>query len=184
MLKAFALICFAASAILCLGQTYKPKKGETDLKLEIQGRGSVYIQLFTKEAPHTTAQIIKLVKAGFYNDQRFHRVEKSPKPYLVQIGNPLSKTADLDSLPPTTSGNGDKIAFEESGHQNIEGAVGLARDVSSQDSGDSQFYINLGHNKFLDGTYTVFGQVVSGMDVVQNIERGDRVTSASIVVGT
>jgi cyclophilin family peptidyl-prolyl cis-trans isomerase len=183
MLKALALICFATSAILGFSQVYKPHKGETDLKLEIQDRGTVYIQLFVKEAPKTTAQIMKLVKSGFYDTQRFHRVEKSPKPYIVQIGDPNSKTGDLDKLQ-MSGGSGDQVPFEESGHQNVEGAVGLARDVTNQNSGNSQFYISLGTNKFLDGTYTVFGQVVSGMDIVQKIERGDRVTSATIVVGT
>jgi cyclophilin family peptidyl-prolyl cis-trans isomerase len=177
MLRPIALICLVAIAALSLAQ-YKPHKGETDLKLDVQGKGLIFIQLFTKEAPKASAQIVKLVKGGFYNEQRFHKVERTPKPYLIQIGDPQSKTGDINNLPPPPASPGDDLTFEESGHQNVEGAVGLARGF-----GGTQFYIAIGTDKFLDGHYTVFGQVVSGMDVVQKIELGDRVTSAEIVVG-
>ena len=164
-------------------QNYRPRPGETDLKLDVQNRGSVYIRLFTLEAPKTTAHIIKLVKSGFYDQQRFHRVDKSPKPYLVQIGDPTSKTEDIDGKDMGTHFSGETLPFEDTGHQNIAGAVGLVRDPRDPNSGDSQFYVLLGNQKFLDGNYAVFGQVVSGMDVVEHIEKGDRVTSATIVTG-
>jgi cyclophilin family peptidyl-prolyl cis-trans isomerase len=180
------LLAFIFLAIACCGvwaDTYKTPKGETDLKLQIESRGTVFIKLFRKEAPKTTDHIIQLVKDGFYDKQRFHRVDKSPKPYLVQIGDPSSRTGDLDNEKMGLGGSGTKVPYEDTGHQNGEGAVGLARLVENEDSGDSQFYILLGTSKFLDGHYTVFGQVVSGMDVVKKIERGDRVTAAAIIVG-
>lgn len=177
MFKPLGLLCCAMMTLLVAGQAYKPKRGETDVVLEVQGKGTVYIQLFTKEAPKTTARIVKLVHDGFYNGLRFHKVEKTPKPYLVQIGDPQSKTGDLDNLP-VAADTPDDLPYEESGHQNVEGAVGLARGF-----GGTQFYIAIGTDKFLDGHYTVFGQVVSGMDVVKRIELGDRVTTATIVTG-
>jgi cyclophilin family peptidyl-prolyl cis-trans isomerase len=163
--------------------TYKPKAGETDLKLTIEDRGDVWIKLFKTEAPKTVEHIAKLAKDGFYNDLRFHRVDKVPKPYLVQVGDPHSKKGNLDDLGADEEGSGTKIPYEDSGHQNILGAVGLAHSVQDQNSGDSQFYILLGPSKFLNGHYTVFGQVVSGMTVVTKIEKGDKIKSATIVTG-
>ena len=162
---------------------YRPKHGETDLKLQVEGRGDVYIKLYITEAPRATQQIIKLTKEGFYDKQRFHQVEKTPKPYIVQIGDPMSKTGDLGDPTRFVNGSGTTVPLENTGRQNIVGAVGLAHPMNDPNKGDSQFYIVLGTSKFLDGHYTVFGQVVSGMDVVQHVQLGDRVVSASIVSG-
>jgi cyclophilin family peptidyl-prolyl cis-trans isomerase len=171
------------SALGTFKQAYKPKSGETDLKIVVEGRGDVFIKLFPTEAPKTVTQIVKLVKSGFYNDLRFHRVDKVPKPYLIQVGDPQSKTMSLDDPAMGSKGSGEKIPYENTGRQNVVGAVGLAHSVQDQDSGDSQFYIVLGPAKFLDGHYTVFGEVVSGMSVVNQIELGDRIKSASIITG-
>ncbi len=162
-------------------QTAKSKQTEPELKLKIEGRGEVTIKLFTLEAPKTTAHIMKLVKDGFYDGLRFHRADKTPKPYLVQVGDPASKSGSLDDPKMGMGGSGTTVPYENTSHQNVEGAVGLSHLVGNQNTGDSQFYIVLGPDKFLDGFYTVFGQVVSGMDVVKKIERGDRITSATIV---
>ncbi|HEY0868017.1 MAG TPA: peptidylprolyl isomerase [Fimbriimonas sp.] len=172
-------ICFLALIPLGLGQAYQPRPGETIMKIEIEGRGDVYIRLFTKEAPKTTAHIQRLVKNGFYNGQRFHRVERSPRPYLAQIGDPASRSGDLANV--GNGGSGANIPYEETGFDHKAGVVGLARTVQDPNSGDSQFYITLAPAKFLDGKYTVFGRVVGGMAVVRSIERGDRVVSVRIL---
>jgi len=172
-----------AAAGMSLAEPYKPKHGETDVKLQIEGRGDVYIKLFTQEAPKTTQQIIKLVKEGFYDKQRFHEVVRTPKPYIIQIGDPNSKSGDLKEADSYVGGSGVTVPLENSGKQNVAGAVGLAHPTSDPNKGDSQFYIVLDTSKFLDGNYTVFGQVVSGMDVVQHVQLGDRLISASIVTG-
>ncbi len=173
------LIALLSTAVSGFGQAaaYKAKAGETILKLEIATKGTVYIKLQTKDAPKTTAQIIKLAKSGFYDGLKFHRVEKSPKPYLVQIGDPISKT-DVDKA--NIGGSGTTLTYESNSLSHSEGAVGLAM---TEGKGDSQFYIMLGAHKFLDGKYTVFGQVVNGMDVVKNIEKGDKIKTATIVTG-
>ncbi len=75
------------------------------------------------------------------------------------------------------------MPFEESGLVNDAGAVGLSTMPGDRDSGDSQFYILLGAARFLDGQYTVFGQVERGMDVVQAIQLGDRIGSVRITRG-
>ncbi len=156
------------------------KPTELELKLSIEGRGEVVIRLLAQEAPKTVQHIVQLVKSGFYTDLRFHRVDKIPKPYLVQVGDPQSKSGNLDDPAMGTQGSGMTVPFEDSGRANVGGAVGLAHLVRDSDSGDSQFYILLGPSKFLDGHYTVFGEVVSGMAVVDHIQKGDRITSASI----
>jgi len=158
---------------------YRPKAGESVLKVEIEGRGDVFIKLYTREAPKTTSQILKLVREGFYDGQRFHRVETSPKPYLAQIGDPGSKTGDLSGA----GGSGTKVAYEDSGFSNESGSVGLSHPKGDLAGGDSQFYILYERASFLDGNYSVFGKVVAGMDVVRRVQRGDRVIRITVLAG-
>jgi cyclophilin family peptidyl-prolyl cis-trans isomerase len=169
-------------AALALGQ-YRPKAGETVLRLSIEGKGTVDILLHTKEAPKTTAHVIGLAERGFYNGQRFHKVVRDPRPFLVQFGDPGSKTKPMDDRTLGTGGSGTRIPFEDSGFANVTGAVGLATQENDKNSGDSQFYILLANSRFLNGGSTVFGQVVFGMDTVNKLALGDKVTSATIVRG-
>lgn len=177
----FALICTLSSAGLC--QEYKPKPGETDMRIAIEGKGVVWVLLHTKEAPRTTARIIDLVNQRFFDGQKFYRVIKSPKPFLVQTGDPASKQRDASDKSLGSGGTGVFIPFEDSGFGNIKGAVGLSSLPADRDKGDCQFYILLDDQPFLNGNYTVFGQVVSGMNIVQIIELGDRISSVTIVRG-
>jgi len=158
---------------------YKPKSGESVLKVEVEGRGDIYIKLYTREAPKTTSHILKLVRDGFYDGQRFHRVETSPKPYLAQIGDPASKTGDLTG----NGGSGVRVDYEESGFSNESGSVGLSHPKNDPSGGDSQFYILYERASFLDGNYSVFGKVVAGMDVVRRVQRGDRVIRVTAMAG-
>ncbi len=152
------------------------------LKVDIEGRGSYYISLFVKEAPKTTAHILKLVKAKFYDGLRYHKVEKSPRPFLVQVGDPLSKKGNLEADNMGSGGSGTKIPFEDSGYSNMVGMVGLAAPPTNRDAGDSQFYVLLDSARFLNGNYTIFGKVIQGMEIVKKIERGDRVTAITLLV--
>jgi len=138
------LVLFTLAA--ACSQIYTPKAGETVLKMEIEGRGNVYILLHTKEAPKTTAHILGLVQKGFYNKQRFHKVEVVPKPFLIQIGDPTSKTGDIADAGGT--GSGAKIAYEDTKFRNVVGAVGLVRNLEDKNSGDCQFYILLDKSTF------------------------------------
>ncbi len=174
------LLVLAGLAALAISQ-YTPKPGETVIKIAVEGRGNVFIKLHTKEAPKATSQIISLVNEKFYDGQKVFRAEKTPKPFMVQMGDPQTKTKDVDDPTIGSGGSGRKVAFEDSGFSNDEGAVGLAAIPGDRNSGDSQFYILLTRARFLDGNYTVFGQVVNGMEVVKKIERGDRITNVTIV---
>jgi cyclophilin family peptidyl-prolyl cis-trans isomerase len=180
--RALPLLILVMLVALAPCQPLRPPKGQTWLTVEIENRGTIAIQLHTKEAPKTTAHIRGLAERRFYDDQRVHRVEKSPRPYIVQLGDPLSKSS-LDDARVGSGGSGARIPFEDTGFPNVAGAVGLAALPEQKDTGDSQFYILLADARLLDGKYTVFGQVVRGMDVLQKVERGDRVLSVRSVVG-
>lgn len=182
-MRVLAILILSVLNLMAFGQSFKAAPGQTALVLDIEGRGQVVITLHTKEAPKTTAQIIKLAQQGFYNGQKFFKVVKQPKPFLIQTGDPASKSKPADDASLGSGGSGTRVPYENSGFPNVEGAVGLSTLPRDRDSGDSQFYVLLGPAKFLDGSYTVFGKVVSGMDVVRAVELGDKVTSATIVRG-
>ena len=150
---------------------------------KIEGKGEFTITLNTKSAPKTCAHIVGLVDRGFYNGLRFHRAEKKPKPFLVQVGDPSTRDSEITADKQYRGGSSSGITQEDSGLPNELGAVGLASIPEENILGDSQFYILLTPAKFLDGKYTVFGKITSGMSVVQNIEKGDRIASARVVKG-
>ncbi len=163
--------------------TYQPPAGETALILQLEGKGEAVISLNTQAAPKTTAQIIRLAQNGFYNGQRFFRVVKTPRPFLAQFGDPQTKTKDVADPSIGTGGSGTSVPFEDTGLKNVEGSVGLSLKDNDKATGDSQFYINLANNGFLDGGYAVFGKVVKGMDLVKGLNVGERVSTALVKRG-
>lgn len=180
------LFGLVATVALCgaQAQSYSPARGETVVKVTIENRGNLFIRLFTAEAPRTTTRILELVSKGFYDGQKFHKVEKSPRPFLVQVGAPSSRSKAIDDPSLKSEGTGTRIPYEESGISNDqEGIVGLSALPGDRDSGDCQFHILLGPAKFLNGNYTVFGKVVSGIEVLRKIEVGDRISSTQILRG-
>lgn len=181
MIRGFFVAVMCLLTLSAFAPIHSP--AETLMKLHIKGKGEVVIELFTKEAPKTTAQIIKLAESGFYNNQKFFRVLKDPRPFLVLFGDPQTKTLPLDDPKIGEGGSGTTVPYEKSGKSNVKGAVGLSTKPRDKNSGDSQFYILLDDKPFLNGTYTVFGQVKSGMDIVTAITVGDLVTSVEIVRG-
>ena len=130
--------------------------------------GNIEIEFYPQEAPKTVAQISALASKGFYNNLTFHRVVPG---FVVQGGDPQGNG---------TGGSGKTIPAEFNSHKHVEGAVAMARS-SDPNSADSQFYIALGTLPHLDNNYTVFGQVRSGLDVVDQIEQGDRILSAHVI---
>lgn len=183
-LRFWAAILVLAVAVLALArpeQEYRAKPGETVMKIAVEGRGNIYVTLFTKEAPRTTGRIIELVRSGFYNGQKVHRLVRSPRPYLVQMGAPSSRSKNLDDPSLLEEGTGVKLAYEESGVSNsAEGIVGLSALPGDRNTGDCQFHILLNPAKFLDGNYTVFGRVAAGIEVVRKLEKGDRIVSITL----
>lgn len=130
-------------------------------------KGKIVFELYPDVAPKTVANFIKLANQGFYNGTKFHRVEPS---FVIQGGDPLSK--DNDPYNDGTGGPGYTIPAEFNNKKHITGTVAMAR-TQDPNSAGSQFYITLAPQPFLDGKYTIFGQVIEGLDVIQKIEKGD-----------
>jgi cyclophilin family peptidyl-prolyl cis-trans isomerase len=128
--------------------------------------GDIKLELNAAEAPQTVNNFVHLSCQGFYDGLIFHRYEPG---FVIQGGDPLGQ------------GNGGPgyVVPAEIGLPHIGGAVAMARlpdQVNPQrDSSGSQFYITLAPTSFLDGGYTVFGEVVDGMEVVQGIRVGDEI---------
>ena len=122
--------------------------------------GNVVIETLPNVAPKHVARIVELVKSGFYDGLTFHRVIDG---FMAQTGCPLGNG---------TGGSGIKIPAEFSDEHFSRGTVGMARALDVN-SGDSQFFICFDDCGFLDGKYTVWGRVVSGMEFVDKIKRGD-----------
>ncbi len=137
-------------------------------------RGDIVIQFFPEVAPVTVASFLHLARTGFYNGTRFHRVEPG---FVIQGGDPLSKNPDDPYV--GTGGPGYRLPPEFSDKKHETGTVAMAR-AEDPYSGGSQFYICLAPQPSLDGQYTVFGQVVSGMDVVNSIQKGDLIKEVII----
>ena len=155
----------------------------TQIVFRIENRGDFTITLNTQAAPKTCSHIIALAEKGFYDGLRFHRAEKKPKPFLVQVGDPDTRNSGISNDKQYRGGSGAGIPKEDSGLTNDQWAVGLASIPEENILGDSQFYVLLTPAKFLDGKYTVFGKVTSGMNVVISIEKGDRIVSARVIRG-
>ncbi|MCW5940386.1 MAG: peptidylprolyl isomerase [Fimbriimonadaceae bacterium] len=178
----FAFLAFFL-AVLVTGPTAQPSGARSLMVVTVQNRGKITIELQSAKAPNTTAHVAKLAESKFYDGQKFFKVVKKPRPFLIQTGDPGSRTKSMDDPSLGTGGSGKTVPFEDSGLPNVEGAVGLSTRPNDRDSGDSQFYILLGPARFLDGSYTVFGRVIEGMDVVRAVELGDVVVSVTIVRG-
>ncbi|HEY9854553.1 MAG TPA: peptidylprolyl isomerase [Stenomitos sp.] len=124
-------------------------------------KGKFVVVLFPKEAPKTVENFEKLVKKGFYNGLTFHRVIPG---FVAQGGDPKG-TGE--------GGPGYTIPDElNSTLKHIKGSLAMAK-TSAPNSAGSQFYIAYDKLPHLDGKYTVFGQVISGMDVVEKLTPSD-----------
>mgnify|MGYP001436940992 CR=1 FL=1 len=144
------------------------KKAGTRAAVIKTARGDITVELYGKDAPLTVANFVKLAKAGFYDGLNFHRVEPG---FVVQGGDPNGDGS---------GGPGYTINREISPTlRHVEGALAMAR-ADDPNSAGCQFYITLAQTDFLDDAYAVFGKVITGMDVVKRISRGDRITSITV----
>jgi cyclophilin family peptidyl-prolyl cis-trans isomerase len=139
--------------------------------------GEIVLEFWPQDAPKHVENFVKLVNEKFYDGQRVHRVE--PK-FVVQFGDPQSKTLPLDDPRMGSGGPGYTIKAEFNKRPFERGVLGMAR-TDDPNSAGSQVYIMLGPAEFLNGKYTAFGRVVTGMGVVDQIRPGDRIKSIKIV---
>jgi peptidyl-prolyl cis-trans isomerase B (cyclophilin B) len=130
--------------------------------------GTIVIEFYDKDAPKTTANFIKLVKNGFYNGTTFHRVIPG---FMIQGGDPLSK--EDPKGPRVGSGGPGYLVDAEIKRDHKRGTVATARTGGAgnpeKKSSGSQFFINVKDNDFLNGDYTVFGNVIAGLEVCDKI---------------
>lgn len=139
---------------------------ENTLYLELKD-GRVVIEMLPEVAPKHVTRIKELVREGFYDGLIFHRVIPG---FMAQTGDPLGNG---------TGGSGQNLPAEFSDEKFEAGVLGMAR---SQDpnSGDSQFFIMFDDASHLNGSYTVWGRVVDGMENVNNIKKGSTRTNGTI----
>lgn len=145
---------------------YKNAKGEIVEKIAIISTkfGSMTVKLFPEIAPRHVESFIKLTGQGFYNGTTFHRVIPG---FMIQGGDPNSRDPK-NRMSHGTGGPGYTIPAEFSDKHHKRGIVSMARS-SNPDSAGSQFFIVVADAPHLDGQYTVFGEVIDGMDVADKI---------------
>ncbi|HEY3452822.1 MAG TPA: peptidylprolyl isomerase [Myxococcales bacterium] len=129
-------------------------------------RGLVRIQLDPRESPMTVASFVSLVRKGFYKGLGFHRVVPD---FVAQGGDPTGSGS---------GGPGYSVRCEVNRLRYQNGSVGMA--LSGKDTGGSQFFVTVAPHPHLDGRYTVFGQVVEGMEVVRALVEGDCILDAEV----
>jgi peptidylprolyl isomerase len=133
--------------------------GPDDTQVMQLRTGTVLIEMRPDLAPKHVARIKELTRKGFYDGLKFHRVIEG---FMAQTGDPKGNG---------TGGSGQNIDAEFTNTLFVRGTVGMARS-QSPNSGDSQFFIMLDRSPHLDGQYTVWGQVVDGMEHVDRIKKG------------
>ena len=129
--------------------------------------GRVVIEMRPDLAPATVAQIKALVRQGFYDGIVFHRVIDG---FMAQTGDPKGDG---------TGGSGHKLKAEFSNEKHVRGVVSMAR-ASDPNSADSQFFIMFGPATSLDGQYTIWGKVASGMEYIDKVKKGDPARNGSV----
>jgi peptidyl-prolyl cis-trans isomerase B (cyclophilin B) len=182
--------------------------GAATVELRVNGK-PIIVTINGNDAPLTAGNFVDLVDKGVYDGTSFHRVVRQPQPFVVQGGDPQSKDANVPAEQLGTGGFVDPTTKQErlipleilpEGEdqpvynqtlkaegkvpqlKHTKGAVAMARS-QSPDSASSQFYFTLSDLPFLDGDYAVFGYVTEGMDVVDQIQQGDRIESAKVTQG-
>ena len=141
-------------------------------------KGAIEIETFPDGAPKTVQHIVALVKKNFYNGMRFHRVEPN---FLVQVGDPQSRDMSREAWWGRGPGSGNPIGAAEitKKRRHAPGTVAMAH-IGDPKLADSQFYIIIQPRPGLDGKYTIFGRVTSGMDVVGKLKKADILKRASV----
>ena len=171
-------------------------------------RGDLTIEVDGDAAPLTAGNFVDLVSRGVYDGTMFHRVVKEPVPFVVQGGDPQSSDRAIplsklgtgsfvdpesglarlipleirfqgEEAPRYSRVSANPAELERLSLSHERGAVAMARS-QAPDSASAQFYVALRPLPELDGRYAVFGRVIEGLDVIDRIEQGDRITSASL----
>ena len=137
----------------------------------IEKYGSVVMELYPDKAPNTVNNFISLIKSGFYDNNTFHRLVTG---FVLQGGDP-------DGTGAGGPGYSIKGEFSDNGFENDlkheKGILSMARSADN-DSAGSQFFIMLDKSEYLDGKYAAFGKVIDGFDIIEKIEKNERVADS------
>lgn len=138
-------------------------------------KGQITFELYQEKTPITVANFLNLAESGYYDGIKFHRIIED---FMAQVGDPLTKD---DSKKPLwgTGGPGYTIPdeFDPSLRHDSEGIVSMAN--AGPNTGGSQIFITYGPQPHLDSKHTVFGKVISGLEVLRELEVGDQILSVT-----
>lgn len=166
MMKPVKYLWAALAALLLMIMPAEAAELEDTIYLDLKD-GRVVIALRPDLAPNHVARIKELTRQGFYDGLKFHRVMAG---FMAQTGDPKGNG---------TGGSGQNIDAEFNAEPHSRGAVSMAR-AQNPNSADSQFFIVLEDSNFLDGQYTVWGRVASGMEFVDAIKKGSKANNGSV----
>lgn len=153
------LVLFTTVIVSLFFTPAKAADMENTLYMDLKD-GRVIIEMRPDLAPVHVARIKELVRQGFYDGVVFHRVIDG---FMAQTGDPTGTG---------TGGSSKKLKAEFNSEPHVRGIVSMAR-APDPHSADSQFFIVFGDARFLDNQYTVWGKVISGMEFVDKIKRGE-----------
>jgi len=139
-------------------------------------KGAFAFETYPNEAPKSVAHVVRLVRQGFYDGQRFHRALAG---FVVQWGDPrsrdLSREGDWGRGDAASSGTPVGVPEISRKHTHTKGAVAMAH-PGDPSRADSQIYVTLADRPDLDGRYAVIGHIIAGADVPTRLQRGDLIT--------
>lgn len=167
------LVIFVASGVLVAmsglfggdnAQQAVQQTGSQEVAVIVTNMGTIVFKFYPNVAPKTVESFKNLADSGFYNGTKFHRVIPD---FMIQGGDPNSR--DPDRSKHGMGGPGYSVPAEFSSLQHKRGIVSMARRGDDINSAGSQFFIVVKDSFFLDGQYTIFGEVIQGMDVVDKI---------------
>lgn len=167
LISIFSMSLFSFTSMKASVDTTNIQEYENIVYLKLKD-GMVIVELFPEKAPKHVEQIKRLIRQGFYDGLAFHRVIDG---FMAQGGDPKGDG---------TGGSGKKIPAEFSNTPHKRGILSMAR-AQDPNSADSQFFIVLKDSPFLDGQYTVFGRVISGMEFVDKIKKGSPIKNGSVI---
>lgn len=170
MMSALTMWLLVATSNVCLAEEKKEAKGDTEMeklkatKAIIETKvGNIELKFYPDVAPNHVKNFIKLSKEGFYDNTIFHRVIPG---FMIQGGDPNTKGPNKNIYGTGGPGYNVKAEFNKISHK--RGILSMARS-QHPDSAGSQFFIVVKDSQFLDNQYTVFGEVVNGMDTADKI---------------
>ncbi len=171
MIRILALVAALVCAVPAIAQPLPSNLDKANAIVIDTTKGRIVVKLRTDLAPQHAERIKLLAREGYYNNVPFHRVIEG---FMAQTGDGKNFNGTGGSKYPNLAAEFSNVPFKR-------GIVGMAR-AASNDSANSQFFIMFAEGASLNGKYTVIGEVVSGMDVVDKIKRGEPVADPDKMV--